>query len=145
MYLTDRTDFSLRVLIFLALHEDERVSVRRIAESFRISEAHLAKCVQALAAHGFVQTTIGRGGGVRLARTPAEIRIGEVVRALEPMVLVECFGADNSCPIVAACGLIAPLARAKAAFIAVLDEATLADAVIRRVPLREALGTTGDG
>lgn len=139
MHLTDRTDFSLRVLMFLAVHEGERIAVHRIAEAFRVSEAHLAKCVQALAHHGFVQTSTGRRGGVMLARPPQEICIGAVVRALEPMPIVPCFADESACPITGACGLIPPLARARAAFLAALDEATLADATARRSSLRAFL------
>lgn len=140
MHLTDRTDFSLRVLLYLAAHDEPRVSVRTIAAAFHVSEAHLAKCVQALAQSDFVATVPGRRGGVALARPAESITVGAVVRALEPMALVECMASDNTCRITPSCGLIPVLSRAKAAFFEQLDGVTIAEAAAERAGLRKALG-----
>jgi Rrf2 family nitric oxide-sensitive transcriptional repressor len=144
VHLTDRTDFSLRVLLFLAVHDGERVVVRQVADAFGVSAAHLAKCVQALGHAGFVTTTAGRTGGVALARPADQVSLGAVVRALEPMALVECFGSENQCPIVSVCGLTQPLGRAGEAFLRELDGVTLADAARPRAALRRAMGSPSD-
>lgn len=139
MHLTDRTDFSLRVLLYLAANGNTRVSVRTMAQSFAVSEAHLAKCVQALAQGNFVATVPGRRGGVSLARPADEIAIGAVVRALEPMALVECMGPDNTCLLTPACGFLPVLTRAKAAFLRELDAVSIGEAARDRAGIRKAL------
>lgn len=127
--LTDRTDYGLRVLLHLAGCDDDRPrSARRLAEVFAVSESHLAKVIQGLAAHGFVRTVAGRSGGVLLARSASELRLGEVVRAMEPMAVAPCFAGDRSCPLLPQCGLAPALADAWSAFLAVLDEQTLEEA-----------------
>jgi Rrf2 family nitric oxide-sensitive transcriptional repressor len=145
MQLTDRTDLALRLLLYLAVHGEGRVSVGVIARAYGASEAHLAKVAQALVHSGFVDTVPGRGGGVRLTRDPAEFRVGEVVRALEPIALVACFTADKTCPVGGPCGLQPVLRAASDAFLAVLDGVTLAEAAAERGALRRRLGIAGGG
>jgi Rrf2 family nitric oxide-sensitive transcriptional repressor len=139
--LTRHTDYALRCLILLALHPGEPRTVTDIARRMRISEDHLFKVVHRLAAEGFVTTQRGRTGGVRLARAPERIVVGAVVRRLEEsFALVECFTPEtNECPIAPACALAKTLHTALRAFLAVLDEVTLADIARRRIVLERLL------
>jgi Rrf2 family nitric oxide-sensitive transcriptional repressor len=141
MQLTLFTDYSLRVLIFLALHSGRSVPSAEIASSFGISRNHLLKVVRALVEQGLVDSTRGAGGGLRLARPASEIRIGQLVRRMEPATpLLECFDLKtNQCRIVPACTLKRVLARALAAFHAELDQHTLGDLVHQRGELLELL------
>lgn len=141
MQLTLFTDYSLRVLIYLALHPERSVSSTEIARAFGISRNHLLKVVRSLAAHGLVQSTRGVGGGLRLARSASEIRLGQLVRRMEPGTpLLECFDLKtNRCPIVPACALKGVLARALTAFHAELDRHTLSDLVMHREGLDSIL------
>jgi Rrf2 family nitric oxide-sensitive transcriptional repressor len=128
MRLTRHTDYALRVLIHLGLQNGRQVSIRDIATAYGISEAHLMKVVHGLAKRGYIATTRGRGGGLKLARPPEEISIGAVVRDTEDdMALTECFGAGNACPIAGPCGLQSMLREALDAFLVVLDRHTLDD------------------
>ncbi|HWL80749.1 MAG TPA: Rrf2 family transcriptional regulator [Roseomonas sp.] len=131
MRLTLHTDYALRTLIYLGLRQGQRVSIHEIAAAHRISENHLVKVVHNLGRGGFVETTRGRGGGLRLARPPEEIRVGEVVRFTEEdMALVACFqppGTTASCALIDACRLQLLLGEALNAFLAVLDGKALAD------------------
>jgi Rrf2 family nitric oxide-sensitive transcriptional repressor len=129
MRLTRFTDNALRCLTYLGLHESEISTVTDVARRMSMSEDHLMKVVQRLAALGYVETIRGRNGGVRLAQDPAEIRIGTVVRQTEDNLnLVECFDAElNTCPIATSCRLASALDEALSAFLAVLDKYTLRD------------------
>lgn len=147
MRLTDYTDYSLRTLIYVALNPDELVTVQRIADAFSIPKNHLIKIVQRLGQAGFLVTVRGRMGGVRLARAPGEINVGEVVRLTEPdFRLVECFQQeDNHCVITRVCGLRNVLASALQAYFDVLDGYTLQDLVEKPAALNRALGGADAG
>ncbi len=102
MQLSPHSDYALRVLIYLGTRPGEVVSTREIGQAYDISKHHLARVVQTLGQHGYVDLLAGRGGGVRLARDPDRIRLGDVVRLAEPNLdLVGCFDpATNTGPII---------------------------------------------
>jgi len=139
--LTVYTDFSLRVLMFLALKGDRLATIAEIAKAYGISKNHLMKVVYQLGLAGYVETVRGKGGGMRLARSPQDIVLGEVVRRTEPdMALVPCFAPeDASCAIFSSCALRSALSKARDAFLSVLDGCTLADLVRPHAPLRRLL------
>ncbi len=131
MQLTWFTDYGLRLLLYAAAHPDRRVTVAEVALAYQISRDHLMKVSQRLTQLGMIHATRGRGGGVQLALDPTTLRLGAVVRALEPdLNLVECFSPlTNTCRITSACRLKGALFRARRAFLDSLDEHTLADVV----------------
>lgn len=129
MHLTQFSDYGLRLVLYLACHPDRLVSVEEVGQAYGISRHHLVKVVQSLTDLKVVESQRGRGGGMRLAKSPSEINVGWLIRRTEPHFnLVECFDlATNTCPIAPACGLKGALVRAQKAFLAVLDEYTLDD------------------
>ncbi|MFY0989167.1 Rrf2 family transcriptional regulator [Halomonas sp. C05BenzN] len=128
MHLTRFTDYSLRVLIFLAVKGEQRSTIQEIADRFEVSHNHLMKVVQELSHKGYITAIRGKNGGLLLKRPPEEITIGGLVRDTEhDLLLVECFGDHNECLITPACRLKPILAEALHAFLAVLDKYTLAD------------------
>lgn len=137
MRLTQFTDYTLRVLIYLGARDDDAglATIGDIANAYGISQNHLMKVVHHLSKHGFVETVRGKGGGMKLARPADQINIGEVVRGAEvDVALVECLqpasGANGAgCAIMPMCELQSLLVRATEAFFAVLDRQTLADLV----------------
>lgn len=131
MRLTRHTDNALRCLILLALEPERAVAVPEIARRMHMSQDHLFKVVGTLGELGYVRTTRGRFGGVQLAKPAENISVGKVVRSTEEsFALVECFNPEeNDCPIAPACALATTLDRALKAFLAVLDDVTLADLV----------------
>ena len=137
MKLTSFTDYSLRVLIFLAADPDRRATVAEIASAFDIKENHLTKVVHFGARQGWLATVRGKGGGIELAQAPERIGIGTVVRQTEGADLpAECFDQElDQCPITRACRLKGVLHEAVKAFHAVLDRYTLADLVHNRQAL----------
>jgi Rrf2 family transcriptional regulator, nitric oxide-sensitive transcriptional repressor len=135
--LTVYTDYSSRMLMYLAVRGDGLATIAEVAEAYGVSKAHLTKVAHQLGLLGYVETVRGRGGGLRLARPAERIGLGEVVRRTEPeMALAPCFGpAHMPCPIAPACGLRGALHEAGQAFLAVLDRHSLADLVRRRAEL----------
>ncbi len=144
MRLTKFSDCSLRLLLYLGLHENRIVSVAEVSRAYGVSPHIMVKVVQHMVDEGLVVTVRGRHGGLRLNRAPADINVGRVIRATEPhWDLVECFDrARNTCPIEPACGLKGALKRAQRAFVAALDEYTLADFLPRAPSLIRLLNTS---
>lgn len=140
MKLTSFTDYSLRVLIYLATAPGRRATVVEICTAFDIKENHLTKVVHHLGRCGWVETTRGRGGGIALAKAAQDIRIGDVVRDTEEHVIVECFDADaNTCAIARCCRLKGVLAEGVHAFYAALNRYTLADITRKEAELVKVL------
>jgi Rrf2 family nitric oxide-sensitive transcriptional repressor len=132
MRLTNYTDYSLRVLIYLAAKEKDNLSnIKEIAEAYQISKNHLMKVTYELGKLNVIETIRGRGGGIRLAKDPSEINIGFIVRQTEDdFSLVECFDPErNACTISPACTLKGVLHKALQAYFEVLDGYTLEDLV----------------
>lgn len=122
MRFTRYTDYAIRVLLHLAAHDGQTVSIQEIARAYGISKDHLMKVVQQLSKAGFVAAQRGRGGGLRLGRPAWEITVGAVVRETEDnLQMVDC----ANCKVSTVCGLPRALNEATAAFMAVLDRQTL--------------------
>jgi len=136
MRLTAFTDYSLRVLMYVATAPAGRATIGEIAQAFRISQNHLVKVVHRLGQGGLLANSRGRNGGLRLAVSPSAIQLGRVVRLTEgPDVPAECFEAGGSdCVLAPGCTLRPVLAQAVAAFHGVLDKYTLADLVKKPPP-----------
>jgi Rrf2 family nitric oxide-sensitive transcriptional repressor len=134
--LTLHADYGLRTLVYLASHPGRVVPTTEIGRAYGISKHHLVRVAQSLRDGGFIDLAPGRSGGLSLARPAGTIRVGDVVRTLEPeMRIVECFDAKtNTCPIAPVCGLSRAVHGALAAFLAELDRFTIADAVERSGP-----------
>lgn len=140
MRLTRYTDYALRVLIHLALHDERLCSIGEISHAYGVSHNHLMKVANALAHDGFIETVRGRSGGMRLARPADAISVGDVVRHTEEgLELAECSG----CALSPACGLTDVLAKGLQAMMAVFDAYSVADlltdkAAMRRLMLRQS-------
>ncbi|MEE4661620.1 MAG: Rrf2 family transcriptional regulator [Halieaceae bacterium] len=143
MRLTSYTNYAMRILMYCALHPQDRVTIPEIAEQFGISKAHLLKAARQLGQLGYLQTLRGRGGGVALAMAPEDISVGEVVRSLESADdFVECFNpATNTCRLAGACRLTGLLQQGLEAFYRELDKQTLADLAGKNPRQRQQLIT----
>ena len=141
MRLTVFSDYTLRVLMYLALDRNRRATIPEIAAAYGISENHLMKVVHQLARAGVVESMRGKGGGIRLARAPEDIRLGEIVRVSEgDAPIVECLsGNPNACRISSSCRLKGVLVDAFDTLYAALNEHTLADLVEKPRALTQAL------
>lgn len=141
MRLTVFSDYTLRVLMYLALERTRLATIPEIAAAYGISENHLMKVVHQLARAGAIESVRGKGGGIRLARAPEEIRLGEIVRASEgDAPIVECLSREpRACRITSSCRLKGILVNAFDALYDALDQHTLADLVERPRALRHEL------
>ncbi|WP_324261476.1 Rrf2 family transcriptional regulator [Altererythrobacter sp. H2] len=134
-----KTDYALRMLMALAA-TDAILSVDWMAEHYGISRNHLAKVAQQLNSAGYVTTTRGRSGGMRLSRPAPDINVGRLVRDFERLDgFVGCMGADGRCTINGVCGLKPALAGALEAFLAHLDGFSLADIASQRSSIWQRL------
>ena len=139
MLLTRHSDFSVRLLTYLAVHRGRQVTVEEVARIGGMSRNHLGKISQELARLKYIATARGKGGGIRLAREPGDIRIGELVSLVEEnLEIVECEHAK--CPIAGHCEFKKALMEARDCFIEVLDRYTIADFVVHREALRKFFG-----
>lgn len=130
MRLTTFTDYSLRVLIYLAAQPGQRATISEIALAYGVSENTLVKVVHNLGREGWLRNVRGKGGGLELALPPDLIGLGAVVRQTEGQALAECLGdTPGDCCIARACRLGGILSEALAAFLRVLDGYTVADLV----------------
>jgi Rrf2 family transcriptional regulator, nitric oxide-sensitive transcriptional repressor len=140
MKLSTFTDYSLRLLMFLATRPGERATIAQVATAFGVSEHHLVKVAHSLGKAGWLANVRGKGGGLELAVPPEAIVIGEVVRHTEGRaVMAECFADGNECNITPQCRLRGVLAESVAALYGVLDRHTIADVVRNRRQLETVL------
>ncbi len=139
--LTTFTDYSLRLLMYLAAAPERRATIAEVARAYGISEHHLVKVVHLLGKEGYLRNTRGKGGGVQLARPAGEINVARVVRATEGADRpAECFDPeDNDCALTEACRLRRALQEATDSFYASLERHTLEDLRIRAPKLATAL------
>ena len=129
MKLTSYTNYALRALQLAAIKAPALVRVDDLVQIHQVSRAHIVKIVHEMGKAGFLETVRGRGGGFRLGRAASDITVGQVVRITEgPLDLVECFNPDtNTCPLLGVCTLSRKIQEATNAFMAVLDDLTIAD------------------
>ncbi len=128
MQLTNFTDYGIRALIYLAaLPEGELTSIQVVSDTFGVSKNHMIKIINKLGQLGYVKTIRGKNGGIRLGMPADSIVIGEVVRDIEPLQVVNC--SPDFCHITPACRLKLHLDNAKRAFLAELNKCTLADMI----------------
>ncbi|OAJ34383.1 Rrf2 family transcriptional regulator [Piscirickettsia salmonis] len=142
MQLTQFTDYSLRVLIFLACKKGSSSSIDEISRNYNLSINHLRKVIHKLGQLGYIETSRGKGGGIKLAQCPQKINLGAVIRQLEPHFdLVECFtSAKPGCKIAPVCRLKGVLAEALNSFLAVFDGYHLADVLGQQDELIQLFG-----
>ena len=140
MRLSSFSDYNLRVLMYLGVRSDRLATIAEIAAAHGISKSHLMKVVHQLGRGGYIETVRGKGGGIRLARQPQEIVLGDLIRQTESdMAMVECLAGNSACRIQAACRLQHIFVEALDAMFLVLDDYTLADLLEKPQDHLEAL------
>ncbi|PLW75019.1 Rrf2 family transcriptional regulator [Cohaesibacter celericrescens] len=138
MRLAKGTDYAYRILMMVAMNEDRSLTVETVATNLRLSRTHCMKIIANLSSHGFLETTRGRGGGLKLGKDAHAIRMGDVAKVTESdFGFVECLcpRCDNEpqpdCPMFGGCEMSRVMSRAVKSFIATLNENSLADVVAK--------------
>lgn len=147
MQLTRYTDYALRVLMYLSYQEGRLAKISEISASYGISKNHLMKIVHGLAKLGYVTTLRGKGGGLKLARAPEQINLGDVVRKTEETLhLVECLerGYKGGCLLFPMCQLMSVINEAQVEFFGHLDRYTIKDMLSKRSPFAPIQFHRGD-
>lgn len=146
MRLTTMTDYAIRLLMYVGRQPDRLCTISEIAHAYGMSEPHLMKITHRLAQNGWIETVRGKNGGMRLAHAPEDISLGAVMRDTESgFSLVECFVADNACPLSGHCRLTGIIDGALQRFLQYVDSFTLADILPetgRAMHDRSSLGET---
>ncbi len=139
------SDYSFRVLMYLALHDETLTQIKSISDAYGISEYHLIKVVQNLVKIGYVESFRGRNGGIKLAVHPSTINLGQVFRQTEPSLrLLTCFDIqENTCTICGICDLQGVFDAALRGFLRELDAVSLEDVISNKKSLRKALKIPG--
>jgi Rrf2 family nitric oxide-sensitive transcriptional repressor len=141
MNITRFSDLALRLLMYLGSRAEPMqatATVREVAELFNVPYAHLVKVAHQLGQQGYLITTKGVGGGLRLARPAETIRLGELLRITETSdSVIDC--TTQPCPLAGACLLKGALDNAYAAFLDTLDKYTIAE--VARTPRLQKLVT----
>ncbi len=130
MHITRYTDYSLRVLIYLATQDGKLSTIQQIADAYNISKNHLMKVVHQLNRKGYIETVRGKHGGMKLKMPARDINVGVLIRETEQELnVVECLNAGGSCRITPVCNLKNMFGEAMEAFLSVLDQYTLEDTI----------------
>lgn len=129
MRLSLYTDFSLRLLVYLAgIRDGKPVSAAKIAERYHVSAHHMHKVAQGLRKLGYVNSISGRYGGLTLAIPADKLRVGDVVASMEGIgAMADC--GRGPCPLNGACSLKGALDHAEQVFLDELRKHTIADVV----------------
>ena len=138
MHLSKRGEYGLRAMIFLAkkAQEDQRVTIKEIAEQENIPSKFLEQILLNLKNAGILQSKMGIGGGYYLARAADEITLGQIKRVLDgPIAPIRCVSQmayePCGCPDEAHCGLRLVMKDVRDAISTILDGTTLADITAR--------------
>ena len=129
MRLTVKTDYCLRVLIYLQKNK-QKVKIQEIADTYEISKNHLSVAVNVLSELGYIISTPGPKGGIEFNPEVARKTVGELVLKIEDIDIVECFNAEkNTCTLSPHCKLKNMLRKATNAFVNELKEYKISDLV----------------
>ena len=138
--ISQKTEYALRAMIELARHPDTLTSAREISETQHIPLRFLEQQLGSLSRAGLVESFRGAGGGCRLSKTPDEIKVADVVDAIEgPFYPMFCLDpSDHTCWQDSRCGLQDLWSDVRVAVRGVFERVTLAELAARQSRLTHA-------
>lgn len=129
MQLTQQTDYAFKTLIYTSIHSERLVNISEISSYYNISRSHLTKIIAKLTKLGYLTSTRGNQGGIKLGNDAFNINLGQLVRDFEQMSIIECHSDNNQCNISTQCRINQIMADALKSFLQVLDGYYLSDVV----------------
>ncbi|HXG35884.1 MAG TPA: Rrf2 family transcriptional regulator [Dehalococcoidia bacterium] len=130
MKVSTKGDYGIRALIELAHHcSDPRpLQSSEIAARQNIPESYLEQLLTTLRRAGFIRSVRGPQGGHLLIREPSELKISEVIQALEGELLpIDCLEEGSVCSRDGGCAQREMWEEVRSAVLHVLDNVTIAD------------------
>ena len=122
------TDYGTVVMTHLAKHPDRHSSARELAEELDIGMATVSKILKILERANLLSAQRGKNGGYRLVRSPDEVSVAEVIRAMEgPIALTECASDLVRCEQEDSCTVQSNWQRINRAILQALERVTLTD------------------
>lgn len=129
MYLSKFTDYSFRIMMYLGNHPNELYTVDELSSILNLSTHHIKKIIYTLSKNGYILSTKGRNGGVKMVKNPKDINLGTLLQITEDNLnILECFSPENNtCNINNNCKLKPIINDALNSFKQKLSEYTLED------------------
>lgn len=129
MKITRAGDYALRVMSFIASQESGKTFMRNeLSDTCKVPDSFLGKILQSLSRNNILHSERGKNGGFKLTKTPKEITIYDVLRAVEgDIVINECLGENDFCKNTDCCKTYNVLKKVKENFISDLKRYTIAD------------------
>ncbi len=130
MQLNKFTDYALRLVMYISRPNAVSYTIADIAYDLQISQNHLVKIVHFLGKEGVIETSRGKGGGVRLNRNAMTLALGDLVRLLQGnSSVVDCH--KPACVLRFGCELKPILDQALNSFYEHLNQYTIGDIVVK--------------
>ena len=100
MYLSKFTDYSFRILIYLGNNPNKLFTVDELSNTLNLSTHHIKKIIYKLAKNGYISSSKGRNGGIKLGMDSKNINLGKLLEITEDNLnIVECFNNPENCPL----------------------------------------------
>ncbi len=133
MWVSTKAQYGMRALVEIALHGEEPVSLKNVAERQNISQHYLEQIIAILRKNGYVESTRGAYGGYRITKNPHDIDALEIVELLEgSLAPVNCIEDEASCEHTGQCSTESLWRRVDEAVRATLRSTSLADLIAQR-------------
>ena len=130
MYLSKFTDYSFRILIYLGHNQNKLFTVDELANTLNLSTHHMKKIIYKLAKNGYISSSKGRNGGIKLGMSPKDINLGKLLQVTEDNLnLVECLSNNNTCNLNTSCKLKPIMNDALISFVSEFYKYTLYDII----------------
>lgn len=141
MKITYRGDYALKAILGLALHHENIVTINDLAKRAQVPAKFLEQVLLDLKRGGFVESRRGKIGGYLLAKPPAQIRVGDVIRFIDgPLEPISCVGENYSgCSDIYKCVFRQIWQKVGQATAEIVDNVTFEDLVEQASLSKEAL------
>jgi Rrf2 family transcriptional regulator, nitric oxide-sensitive transcriptional repressor len=133
MNFSKTASYSLNILSYMALNEDNSVSAAYLHEKLAIPYPYLRQVLTSLSKNGFIHSTRGRSGGFAFSRPKEEITLADIIDSTDGLEsLNKCILGFAQCPFNEECSMHNIWESTRTGIIKILKDTTLADIVTKR-------------